>query len=325
MGGPPDLVALDVRDGSERWRAQLAASWWGIPPGPFLGVGAIVAPLDDAGLAIAGLDPGSGAVLWRIEVNERTRAVAVIDGVVVVRDDSIVDPGPHPMTTDGNGALVAPTFSYELRGYDRATGAPMWSTEVERSPADDDPMFSAAVADDTVVFTPGPRSLDASTGQLGWHAGDETPALPIGTIANGVVLIGTLDQPTTALDLATGEELWTQPGSAPYAGAFAADDDAAYLTDRADLIAYDLSTGAAQWRRPNVPEDYTWPWHVTGDTLFTMWWNLEARSTTDGSIKWQTNYPIGDQPTGPTPRMISIATNTTSAIVTFYVGTLGGD
>ena len=172
------------------------------------------------------------------------------------------------------------------------------------------------------------RGRAASTPALGDSVGsasDDTPDLPIGAIAGGVVLTGRLDQPTTALDLATGAELWTQPGSAPYAGAFAADDHAVYLTDRTDLIAYDLITGAAQWRRPNVPEDYAWPWHVTGDTLFTMWWNLEAPATADGSVKWRTNYPVGDRPTGPTPRMISIATNTTSALVTFYVGTLGGD
>ena len=217
-----------------------------------------------------------------------------------------------------------PRSRYELRGYDRATGAPMWSTEVERS-LDDEGLISAAVAGDTVVFMPGPQSLDASTGQMGWPPSDETADLPIGAIAGGVVLLGTLDQPTTALDLADGAERWTQPGSAAYAGDFAVDDHAVYVTDRTDLIAYDLATGAEQWRRPNVAEDYSWPWHVAGDTLFTMWWNVEARSTSDGSVVWETHYPNGDAPTGPTPRLVSIATNTNSAIVTFYVGTLGGD
>ena len=145
-------------------------------------------------------------------------------------------------------------------------------------------MISAAVSDDTVVLAPGPQSLDASTGELGWRAGAETPALPIGAIAGGVVLIGSLDEPTTALDLDTGAALWTQPGSGPYGGDFATDDVAVYVTDRTDLIAYDLATGAERWRRPNVADDYTWPWHVAGDTLFTMWWNLEARSTADGSV-----------------------------------------
>ena len=96
-------------------------------------------------------------------------------------------------------------------------------------------------------------------------------------------------------------------------------------TDRTDLIAYDLTTGNERWRRANVPQNYLWPWHVADDTLFSMWWNLEARSTSDGTLKWSTDYPTGDLPTGPTPRMISIATNSTLAIVTFYQGMLGGD
>jgi hypothetical protein len=74
-----------------------------------------------------------------------------------------------------------------------------------------------------------------------------------------------------------------------------------------------------------VPADYSWPWHVVDETLFTMWWNLEARSTDDGAVRWRTNYPTGNEPTGATPRMISIATNTDAVFVTFYRGTLGGD
>jgi outer membrane protein assembly factor BamB len=172
---------------------------------------------------------------------------------------------------------------------------------------------------------PGPYRLDAMTGQVGWQITDGTLATPIGAVADGVVLAGTLDEPTTALDLATGQTLWTQPGSAPYAGSFAVGAGAVYLTDRHDLFAYDLASGAERWRRPNVPEDYSWPWHVADDTLFTMWWNLEARSTEDGSVRWRTDSPNGTEPTGSTPRMIGIVTNTSSAIVAFYAGTLGGD
>ena len=112
MVGPPELVALEVRDGSERWRVQLAATWWGIPPGPFLGVGAIVAPLDDGGLAIAGLDPGSGAVLWRIDVNDRTRGRRHRRSRRGARrrhrGSWPASDGP-PMATE---QLVAPTFTY---------------------------------------------------------------------------------------------------------------------------------------------------------------------------------------------------------------------
>ena len=195
----------------------------------------------------------------------------------------------------------------------------MWAIDLER-PRDDDGMVSAAVDGDSVVLTPGPYSLDAATGAIGWRAAEGTPDVPVGAIVDDVVLIGTLDQPTTALDMATGAARWTKPGSAPYAGLFAAGDGNAYVTDRTDLIAYDLVTGDERWRRQNVPEDYSWPWHVADDTLFTMWWNLEARSTDDGTLTWETDYPNGDQPTDPTPRMISIATNTTSALVTSIPG-----
>jgi outer membrane protein assembly factor BamB len=320
----PELVTLDADDGTERWRVPLAGTSFAVP-GPFLGAGVIVVEVDDGGPAIAGIDAVTGAPVWRIDVAEhQPRLVAVTERMVVVRDDTIVDPGPRPVETDDRGQFVPPTFTFQLRGHDRISGALVWSADIERGP-DDTGMVSGGVVGDTVVLVPGPFRIDAMTGQVGWQVTDGTLDTPIGAVADGVVLAGTLGEPTTALDLATGQTLWTQPGSAPYAGSFAVGDGAVYLTDRNDLFAYDLASGAERWRRPNVPEDYSWPWHVADDTLFTMWWNLEARSTEDGSVKWRTDYPNGDEPTGSTPRMMGIVTNTSSAIVAFYAGTLGGD
>ncbi|HEU4840028.1 MAG TPA: PQQ-binding-like beta-propeller repeat protein, partial [Ilumatobacteraceae bacterium] len=149
----------------------------------------------------------------------------------------------------------------------------------------------------------------------------------IGPVRGGASLFGGQGDPVTVLDAATGQQRWTAPGSPPYDDVWAVDDGGVYLVDRdaGEIVAYDLVTGAERWRRPSEPAEYSWPWHVAGTTVFTMWWNLQARSTRDGSIQWATDYETGTEPTGPTPRMISIATNAESALVTFYVGTLGGD
>ena len=121
-GEPPALVALDAHDGSERWRMPLASTWWGIPPGSFLGAGSSSPRWTTDRPAIAGIDAASGTVVWRIDANERSYPVAVTERVVVVRMTRSWTLARTPMVTDASGQLVRPTFTYQLDGYDRATG-----------------------------------------------------------------------------------------------------------------------------------------------------------------------------------------------------------
>ena len=98
-----------------------------------------------------------------------------------------------------------------------------------------------------------------------------------------------------------------------------------YLVERdaGEIVAYDLATGIERWRQPQG-EGYVWPWLAGGDTVFTMWWNLESRAADTGEVRWHTDYEIGSSPTDG-QRMVSATMNDARFFVSFASGHLGGD
>jgi hypothetical protein len=61
-----------------------------------------------------------------------------------------------------------------------------------------------------------------------------------------------------------------------------------------------------------------------GDTLFTMWWNLEARAADTGEVRWHTDYATASSPTDG-ERMVTATMNDTDVFVGFTSGSTGGD
>jgi outer membrane protein assembly factor BamB len=300
--GAPHLVAIDVRNGNPVWEHDIAA----VPPGPFVASAVAVVGVDDAeGRGVVALDPATGDTVWRHAI-EDAAPVAITESAVVLRSP---DPpaGWTPPVTDPAGT----TFAF-FRALDRATGAPTWTAEIATPRDDDAATFGATVDGDTVVLLPGPVALDATTGTELWRSdvdlGDAVP----GPVADGIVVWGGQDEPTQGLDEATGELVWTMPGSPAYDDVWAVGDGAVYVVDAATahVVAYELADGAERWRRPFDGIRNSWPYVAEGGIVFAMWSNLDALSTTDGSLLWSTDYAPVDF-----PRMTGIAADEAAVFV----------
>jgi outer membrane protein assembly factor BamB len=266
---------------------------------------AVVGVQDAEGRGVVGLDPASGDVLWRQAIDD-SAPVAITDSAVVLRSPD-PPPGWTPPTTDPSGS----TFAF-FSALDRATGEPAWNAEIV-APRDDDAAFFGATVDaDTVVLLPGPVALDATTGEELWRSDAELGDSVPGAIADGIVVWGGQDDPTLALDEATGWLTWTMPGSPAYDDVWAVGDGAVYVVEAssADVVAYELDDGSERWRQPFDGSRNSWPYHAAGGIVFAMWSNLDARSTADGSLLWSTNYPLVDE-----PRMTGIASDDTGVFV----------
>ena len=186
--------------------------------------------------------------------------------------------------------------------------------------------MASSATPDAVLVTPGPGALDAATGTQRWTAAVDVGDAGLSPSVDGVVVAGGQDDPMLiALDAATGEMRWEAPAQLAYDDSWAIGDGAVFGVDFGNLVGYELAAGTERWRQPVDPAQYLWPRALTGETLLSMWWNLEARSTVDGSLRWSTDYPAGRMPIDDTPRMSSIVTTPTSAIVTFRISASGGD
>lgn len=145
---------------------------------------------------------------------------------------------------------------------------------------------------------------------------------------DGVRIEGGQDDPTTAVDVATGERLWTQPGSPPYDDVWAVGDGAVFVIDRTSvdatrLVAYEVDDGEVRWQLDDIDPYGTelgWPWHVQDDVLFTIWSNLALLSTDDGTTIWRTDYPVVEL-----LRMTGVRADDDTVYVAFSSTPSGGD
>ncbi|MGZ6983468.1 MAG: outer membrane protein assembly factor BamB family protein [Ilumatobacteraceae bacterium] len=267
------LVAVDRRTGTERWRFahdQPQLSW---PLGPFAGGGVVVIQV---GGAIVGLDALTGAERWRVEATEaliaNTEAVAVV---------------AHP--TGGTG----------LRALNRSTGETTWSSEV---PYDDEsgvvaPRGATAVDGDLIVVPTGQTmtTIDTRTGHVVWEA----PRLDHPAAAHGYVLGYVPDNgpqrsfKSTLLRADTGAEVWTRAGMQSYGERWAIGDNRACLIDEVNgsLVTYDLSTGNEVWRsardvRIGEPQQF-----VGDNVVVRSRATVTMLSGKDGSTLWSLDAP----------------------------------
>jgi outer membrane protein assembly factor BamB len=323
-GGEPGqtvLIAIDPDDGDEKWQVAVAEGGGSAPPGDLpAGEVIVVARRTGPDAELVAIDSATGATRWSEPMDQYDHLVAVTNEVTIV---SGIPAQQTVVTADENGQFPPPAG--ELTGYDPVTGTVMWTTSV---PLDNDAVLRQGAASDgqtVVIGSPATVALDARTGEQRWTLSVDLGDAAIGLISNGVVIMGGQDDDVTALSLATGDVVWSKPGSPPYDDVWAVADGAVYLRDGDDLIAYDVTDGAERWRVGVDPQTYTWPWLAETGSLYTMWWNLEARSPSDGTIRWTTDHPTGLQPVDDTPRMISLAHSADSLLVTYVAGALGGD
>lgn len=163
----------------------------------------------------------------------------------------------------------------------------------------------------------------------GGPPGDRPEPLPVFTgdpsvfypVIDGIRIEGGQSDPTRAVDVATGEELWSRPGSLVYDDVFPVGDGAIYAIETDDaarsrrMVAYELETGDVRWQREGIDPygaEIGWPWYVDDGVLFTIWSNLALLSTDDGSTIWRTDYPPDNPMT-----MTGVRSNADSVFVSF--------
>jgi outer membrane protein assembly factor BamB len=189
-----------------------------------------------------------------------------------------------------------------------------------------------AVTDDVIYVitqTQVVTALDRTTGRV---LSEAPPPPPLAEQENppvievdGVQIRGEQISRVWATD-ASGVELWTRPGGWVYGDVWAIDDGAVFAVENhSDLVAYDIQTGAVRWaHRGDAYAEGLWPWHAEGQRLYSMWGNLQVRSTIDGSLIWATQYPWGGSPTGAV-HMSGVGTDGDGVFIAFASEQSGGD
>jgi outer membrane protein assembly factor BamB len=294
--------------------------------------------VDDDGSAIVGLDAATGEQLWRVAEADLGDA-----GASMGMPSRAVAPLAN---TEEVAVLSVPSG---LVGLDRVSGKQLWSSDVSlldesgvgvaRGPAAVDGstvMIPAAskvvtgVATDggaivsgpnlppgeTVAIPIGPSTLvavDGTSGATLWQG----PRLDHPAAAEGYV-VGYVhsgpDSNVVVADVATGEEVWTKPGSESYGDLWALGDGAVYVNVRnetglADVVAYELESGDERWRRSTdqMPGE---PQQVIDDGVALLWNDLALLATIDGATRWTVPGP-------PETPMSSVGHNSTSMFVSF--------
>jgi outer membrane protein assembly factor BamB len=236
--GPGGVLALDAETGEQKWEYTVDGH---VMPTPVLHDGRIHAATGDRHLHVIDAETGEG--LERVDVGAvmSMSAPAAADGMLYT---GAFDGGPRVVGYDMDGREMA------------------WTTEFPEagSGLDDVP---PAVSEGIVITTshrdivPAEQlehwahALSADTGEVLWELrlGDGTfvPNNKSGapTIADGVVYVGS---PTTrtlyALDLRTGEELWTRDTGPIKAAPVVADGHVVYTTTQGEIGAVEAGTGA---------------------------------------------------------------------------------
>jgi outer membrane protein assembly factor BamB len=189
---------------------------------------------------IAALDANTGGELWRTRVNAPF----------------------HAAPTFGGGRVFAVTNDSELVAFDAATGAVQWTHQAIAEPARILAASSPAVSGDTVIapFASGEViALLASNGRRLWvdalsRSGRLTSLSAINDIAgrpvvnNGVVYAASHSGLLAAIDLRTGQRVWSRPFASTQTPWIAGDVLYAVSAD-GELAAFDRETGNVYWVR----------------------------------------------------------------------------
>jgi polyvinyl alcohol dehydrogenase (cytochrome) len=233
-GEPAAVIALDAATGEERWTTVTAPTEgdgatgpgcgdvWGSPtvdPATrlvFVGTGNCTSSPEGYGRfaeAIVALDLATGQVRWTYQPHGPNR-----DDFDFAGAPNLFDAGDRALVGLGNKDAA-------YYAVDRSTGELVWRTQVTE-PGIPRPnanystggfIGATAVADGVVVGgtavggTPALHALDAATGAIKWQQPEAADTYASAAVANGVVFLGSTTEFTfRALDLQTGEVLWSK-------------------------------------------------------------------------------------------------------------------
>jgi polyvinyl alcohol dehydrogenase (cytochrome) len=234
QGEPAAVIALDTATGKERWTTVTAPTdgdgatgpgcgdVWGSPTVDpvtklvFVGTGNCTSSPGGYGRfaeAIVALDLATGQVRWTYQPHQPNR------------DDLDFAGAPNLFSAGDRAVVGLGNKDAAYYAVDRSSGELVWRTQVtEPGIPRPNANFSTggfiggtAVADGIVVGgtavggTPALHALDANTGAIKWQQAEAADTYASAAIANGVVFLGsTTDFTFRALDLQTGEVLWSK-------------------------------------------------------------------------------------------------------------------
>ena len=219
------IVALDAATGVELWRIETTDETTGTGGGvwttgaldrdlglAFFGTGNIwgtpVSPLSDALLAI---DYERGEISWKHQLNPEDT------------DDADVGATPNLFTIDGRVVVGVGGKIGQFRVVDRQTGDEVWSTELTTGGNCCGVYATSALGDGVIYVNSIPRpgatsitfALDSRDGSILWQQPIPSAVYGSLTLANGVVLHGSVAGRVYALDARDGTILWSEklPGN----------------------------------------------------------------------------------------------------------------
>jgi outer membrane protein assembly factor BamB len=259
-----DIYAVDIRDGTERWRF------------PTEGRGGRVASIGETNVyAVNGerffantyaIDAKSGALRWTIEANWISTLAPV----------------------ESNGMVYAGKDEYQLCALDPLSGGEHWRFNLMNSPAN-----SPIIDGDTLYigsFASNLYALDAQTGaDRWWFSAGERISTPEAVI-DGVLYTGSSDANVYALDAATGAERWRFACEAEVTTPPTFANGSLYVKDfDFTVYALDAATGAERWRFPmGAQNQFADPVEYEGKVLVGSYdGNVYALDALTGAERWR--------------------------------------
>ena len=179
-------------------------------------------------------------------------------------------------------------------------------------------------------------ALDAATGEpiddapppppaRGTVEGQPYTGQPARVEVGDITVIGGQDDAVRAT-LADGTS-WSQPGVWAYDNVWAIDDGAvfAFEHEASRLVAYEVDSGDVRWFHEGDPyREGLWPFYAVDSRVYTLWSNLQVRSTADGELQWRTDYPAEEmEDVGLT--MSGVDTDGENVFVSFATEASAGD
>jgi len=198
------LVCLDLASGRELWRLDFAKEF----KAPVPSFGYVCSPLLDgehlftqAGASVVKLEKRTGKVAWRALKDDGGMWGSAFSSPVIAE-------------LAGRRQLVVQTRE-KLAGLDLETGAMLWEQNVESfrgmnilTPvAHRDTLFTSAYGGKTIGFGIELKDGKFSSSQRWQHKSQGYMSTPV--VVNGVAYHHLRSQRATAIDIATGRELWT--------------------------------------------------------------------------------------------------------------------
>lgn len=249
------VVAVDIADGSERWRFYTDPEDDG--PGRWVGVWSSAAYDPARGLVFVGTGdtnkPGGGGAG---HPSERAGTdLPLADGILAIdhatgqqawffklieedrRRDLDVGASPNLFSIGDRDVVGAGGKSGDYVVLDRDTGELIWARHLTDGGDFGGVMSTAAIGDGVIYVASNVRgsngtifALDASDGSVLWEQPFD-PAIAGGSmaLANGVLYRGTLGGTIVALDAGDGMVLWTDEVDAPLAGGLSIVDGTLYV------------------------------------------------------------------------------------------------